>query len=322
MSLVVEKLTKTYGKQVAVNQISFSAQPGEIVGFLGPNGAGKSTTMKIVTGYLPPTQGSVRVCEHDVEEDSVEVRKCLGYLPEHNPLYLDMYVHEYLQFIGSLYGMQGMSLSGRVKEVVSLCGLEPEQRKKIGALSKGYRQRVGLAQALIHNPQVLILDEPTTGLDPNQLSEIRALIKEVSREKTVIFSTHIMQEVQALCDRVIIINRGNLVIDRPLHELQSGDENTPGEEQRVEATFLQTIDENQLKEFTQATEVENKYQSTYEIAAPLGQEDIRPAIFRFACEQQQVLIGLRPLEEENKRSTGASLEEIFRSLTVQETPSP
>jgi len=314
MSLVVENLTKTYGSQVAVNQISFAAHPGEIVGFLGPNGAGKSTTMKIATGYLPPTQGSVRVCDYDVEEDSVAVRKCLGYLPEHNPLYLDMYVHEYLNFIGSLYGMRGARLADRVKEVVKLCGLKPEQRKKIGALSKGYRQRVGLAQALIHNPSVLILDEPTTGLDPNQLSEIRTLIKEISQEKTVIFSTHIMQEVQALCDRVIIINRGNLVIDRPLDELQSEGSDHMGEQQ-VEVTFLQPIDEVQLQAIAGATRVEKKYQSTYELVASLEQEDIRPAIFRYACEHQQVLIGMK-LIVESKRNAGASLEEIFRSLTT------
>lgn len=318
MSLVVENLTKTYGSQVAVNQISFSAQPGEIVGFLGPNGAGKSTTMKIATGYLPPTQGSVRVCDHDVEENSVAVRKCLGYLPEHNPLYLDMYVHEYLQFIGSLYGMERTTLTNRVEEVVKLCGLKPEQRKKIGALSKGYRQRVGLAQALIHNPLVLILDEPTTGLDPNQLSEIRALIKEISQEKTVIFSTHIMQEVQALCDRVVIINRGNLVIDRPLDELQSEEQSNLDEVQRVEVAFLQPVDEAQLQNIVGITQVEKKYQTTYELSAPREQEDIRPSIFRFACEHQHVLIGMKPIIEENKRSTGTSLEEIFRSLTTTE----
>nr|WKN40260.1 gliding motility-associated ABC transporter ATP-binding subunit GldA [Tunicatimonas sp. TK19036] len=321
MSLIIENLTKTYGTQVAVNHISFTAQPGEIVGFLGPNGAGKSTTMKIATGYLPPTQGSVQVCNYDVEEESVAVRRCLGYLPEHNPLYLDMYVHEYLQFIGSLYEFKGDRLKARVGEMINLCGLAPEQRKKIGALSKGYRQRVGLAQALIHDPQVLILDEPTTGLDPNQLSEIRTLIKEISREKTVIFSTHIMQEVQALCDRVIIINRGNIVIDSELSALQRGDGKQKEEVQRVEVTFIQPIDETLLRTAVSANQLEKKHGTTYEIEAIRGQEDIRPAIFRFACEHQYVLIGMQQIAREERVAHGASLEEIFRSLTAnQENP--
>lgn len=318
MSLIIENLTKTYGTQVAVNDISFAAQPGEIVGFLGPNGAGKSTTMKIATGYLPPTKGTVQVCGHDVEESSVAVRRCLGYLPEHNPLYLDMYVHEYLQFIGSLYGLRGQDLTEKTNEIVALCGLAPEQRKKIGALSKGYRQRVGLAQALIHDPQVLILDEPTTGLDPNQLSEIRLLIKKISQEKTVIFSTHIMQEVQALCDRVIIINRGNIVIDSALADLQSEGDDVPGEAQLVEVTFTQPIDESSLHTVTGVKQIEKKYQATYELEAQVGQEDIRPAIFRFACEHQHVLIGMQEVAQGEKHIQGASLEEIFRSLTTTE----
>ena len=187
MSLSVRELTKTYGTQVAVDNISFAAQPGEIVGFLGPNGAGKSTTMKVATGYLPPTQGTIAVCGHDVVEEPMAVRRRIGYLPEHNPLYLDMYVHEYLRFIGSMYGMRGQHLTTKVQEMVALCGLAREQNKKIGSLSKGYRQRVGLAQALVHNPEVLILDEPTTGLDPNQLTEIRQLIKSISQEKNGYF---------------------------------------------------------------------------------------------------------------------------------------
>lgn len=321
MSLVIENLTKTYGSQVAVNDISFAAHPGEIVGFLGPNGAGKSTTMKIATGYLPPTRGTVQVCNYDVEEDSVAVRQCLGYLPEHNPLYLDMYVHEYLQFIGSLYGFQGGALKNRVSEMIGLCGLVPEQRKKIGALSKGYRQRVGLAQVLLHDPQVLILDEPTTGLDPNQLSEIRNLIKEISREKTVIFSTHIMQEVQALCDRVIIINRGNIVIDSALSDLQQPNSKQKEDVQRVEVTFTQPVDEAVLRTVIPVNHLEKKHGTTYEIEAVRGQEDIRPAIFRFACEHQYVLIGMQLLAREERAVHGASLEEIFRSLTAtQEKP--
>jgi ABC-2 type transport system ATP-binding protein len=200
MSLVVEHLTKEYGQQKAVNDISFEVRKGEIVGFLGPNGAGKSTTLKIATGYLPPSSGRVIVAGHEVVGSPMDVKRVTGYLPEHNPLYLDLYVHEYLAFVGKLYGLRGRKLAGRVGEMISLCGLSREQNKKIESLSKGYRQRIGLAQALIHDPAVLILDEPTSGLDPNQLLEIRRLIREISVNKTVIFSTHIMQEVEAICE--------------------------------------------------------------------------------------------------------------------------
>ncbi|MFN8354789.1 MAG: gliding motility-associated ABC transporter ATP-binding subunit GldA [Spirosomataceae bacterium] len=224
MSIHVQQLTKIYGEQKAVNDISFEVKPGEIVGFLGPNGAGKSTTMKIATCYIPATSGTVSVCGYDVQKQPMEVRRSIGYLPEHNPLYLDMYVKEFLEFVGSLYKLSGKTLRSRISEVIDLVGLSLEQKKKIGQLSKGYRQRVGLAQALIHNPPVLILDEPTTGLDPNQLVEIRQVIRNIGKEKTVIFSTHIMQEVEAICDRVVIINRGNLVADGSLQTLkQSGE---------------------------------------------------------------------------------------------------
>lgn len=220
MSILVSKLTKQYGVQRAIDGISFELRPGEIVGFLGPNGAGKSTTMKILTGYLTPTDGRAEVAGHDVVANPMPARRALGYLPEHNPLYLDMYVREFLLFIGNLYGMPSGTLSARVDEVVQLCGLDVEKHKKIGQLSKGYRQRVGLAQALLHDPSVLILDEPTTGLDPNQILEIRNLIRTAGKNKTVLFSTHIMQEVEALCDRVIIINRGRIVADSPLATLR------------------------------------------------------------------------------------------------------
>lgn len=223
MSIEVRQLTKIYGPQKAVDQISFSVKPGEIVGFLGPNGAGKSTTMKIATGYLQPSEGTVEIAGFDVTKDPIAARRQLGYLAEHNPLYLDMYVKEFLHFIGELHGLKGATLRNRVAEVIQLVGLELEQKKRVGQLSKGYRQRVGLAQALIHNPPVLILDEPTTGLDPNQLAEIRQVIKTIGQQKTVLFSTHIMQEVEALCDRAVIINRGHLVADATLTELrQSG----------------------------------------------------------------------------------------------------
>ncbi|HEV7351341.1 ATP-binding cassette domain-containing protein [Telluribacter sp.] len=220
MSILVSKLTKQYGAQRAVDGISFELRPGEIVGFLGPNGAGKSTTMKILTGYLTPTEGEAQVAGHDVVGNPMPARRTIGYLPEHNPLYLDMYVREFLLFVGELYGMKKATLSARVDEVIQLCGLDLEKHKKIGQLSKGYRQRVGLAQALLHDPAVLILDEPTTGLDPNQILEIRNLIRTAGRDKTVLFSTHIMQEVEALCDRVIIINHGRIVADSPLSTLR------------------------------------------------------------------------------------------------------
>ena len=220
MSILVSQLTKQYGSQKAIDSLSFELRPGEIVGFLGPNGAGKSTTMKLLTGYLKPTEGRAVVNGHDLAHDARQARKAVGYLPEHNPLYLDMYVREFLIFVGKLYGMKGKPLKTRVDEMVQLCGLTVEQHKKIGQLSKGYRQRVGLAQALLHDPAVLILDEPTTGLDPNQLSEIRNLIRTAGADKTVLFSTHIMQEVEALCDRVIIINKGKIVADSPLATLR------------------------------------------------------------------------------------------------------
>ncbi|WP_149241653.1 ATP-binding cassette domain-containing protein [Dyadobacter sp. 32] len=223
MSIEVQNLTKIYGAQRAVDGISFSLKPGEIVGFLGPNGAGKSTTMKILTGYLHPSSGTAKVADYDLSSQSMAARRCVGYLPEHNPLYTDMYVKEFLLFSGKLYGMSGKTLTSRVEEMIALCGLEVERKKKIGQLSKGYRQRVGLAQSFLHDPAVLILDEPTTGLDPNQILEIRELIKTAGHNKTVLFSTHIMQEVEALCDRVIIINRGKVVSDTSLQILrQSG----------------------------------------------------------------------------------------------------
>ncbi|RDB04195.1 ATP-binding cassette domain-containing protein [Runella aurantiaca] len=221
MSIRIQHLTKVYGSQKAVNDVSFDVSRGEIVGFLGPNGAGKSTTMKITTCYLSATSGQVEVNGFDVTQHSMDVRRSIGYLPEHNPLYTDMYIKEFLRFVGALYHLKGETLTKRVSQMIEICGLEVEQRKKIGQLSKGYRQRVGLAQALIHNPPVLILDEATTGLDPNQLVEIRNLIKTVGKEKTVLFSSHIMQEVEAICDRVVIINRGQVVADRSLKDLQN-----------------------------------------------------------------------------------------------------
>ena len=217
MSIIVEKVTKLYGEQKALDSVSFSIDKGEIVGLLGPNGAGKSTLMKIITCYKQQTSGEVRVCGFDVTENSIEIRRRIGYLPENNPLYLDMYVKESLEFVGGVHKVK--NLKERVKEMIEITGLEREQHKKLAALSRGYRQRVGLAHALIHEPEVLILDEPTSGLDPNQLIEIRGLIKKIGKTKTVLFSTHIMQEVEAICDRAIIIDRGKIKLDDSMHNL-------------------------------------------------------------------------------------------------------
>jgi ABC-2 type transport system ATP-binding protein len=302
MSVEVKNLTKIFGSQRAVDNISFTVAKGEILGFLGPNGAGKSTTMKIATGYLPPSAGTILVNGHDVSEEPMAVKRQVGYLPEHNPLYLDMYVKEYLQFAGAVYGLGGKYLQERIREMVQLCGLTREQSKKIGSLSKGYRQRVGLAQALIHNPEVLILDEPTTGLDPNQIGEIRELIKNIGQEKTVIFSTHIMQEVTAICDRVVIINQGQVVADSPvsaLSDLNSAEVFTVAE-------FENPIDTNLFKNIPAITGVEPLPQNRYRLRSERG-KDIRAAVFNLAAAQNWSLIGLR--QEEN------SLESIFKQLT-------
>ncbi|MBL7845141.1 MAG: gliding motility-associated ABC transporter ATP-binding subunit GldA [Cyclobacteriaceae bacterium] len=303
MSLSVQHLTKLYGQQKAVDNISFEVGEGEIVGFLGPNGAGKSTTMKIATTYLPPTMGKVIVGGWDVADHPMKVKQIIGYLPEHNPLYLDMYVHEYLRFIGSLYGLRRKYLNQRVGEMIERCGLEQEQHKKIEMLSKGYRQRVGLAQALIHNPKVLILDEPTSGLDPNQLVEIRKLIKDVSADKTVIFSTHIMQEVQALCDRVIVINKGSIAADDQLNNLLG----KSGSSTVVLVEFDQPVGLDDLRAVHGVVQVDSVTPTTLRLVSD-GSTDIRPEIFKFAAQRNIALLGLKV--EEN------SLENIFRLLTT------
>jgi ABC-2 type transport system ATP-binding protein len=301
MSLSVQNLTKLYGEQKAVDNISFNVTAGEIVGFLGPNGAGKSTTMKIATTYLPPTDGVVTICGYDVTSQPGEVKKLIGYLPEHNPLYLDMYVREYLGFVAKIYGL-GKSVKARVDEMIEKCGLTQEAHKKIEALSKGYRQRVGIAQALIHDPRVLILDEPTTGLDPNQILEIRKLIREVAINKTVIFSTHIMQEVQALCDRVILINKGRIVADNLLSTML----NKHGEAKTVIAEFENVVDPQFLLSIHGVTSVEPLDKNRYRIVST-AEVDIRSQIFRVAAERNLLLIGLRQEE--------TSLESIFQQLT-------
>lgn len=304
MSLLLKNLTKIYGEQKAVNDISFEIGEGEIVGFLGPNGAGKSTTMKIATSYLPPSSGEAWVGGFNVADQPMEVKRITGYLPEHNPLYLDLYVREYLGFIGKLYGLRGSKLNSRVQEIVELCGLTREQNKRIEALSKGYRQRVGLAQALIHDPKILILDEPTSGLDPNQLVEIRKLIKMISEHKTVLFSTHIMQEVQALCDRVIVINKGVIVADDKLehilHKTHSG-----GSVIMVE--FEREVSEELLKSVPGVKEVKPLEGFRYQVTSE-GSVDLRPELFRFAADNNLSLIGLKQEE--------TTLENIFRDLTL------
>jgi ABC-2 type transport system ATP-binding protein len=302
MSVVIENLVKSYGKQNAVDNISFAIKTGEIVGFLGPNGAGKSTTMKIATGYLPPTQGLVKVCDYEVSQNSMAVRRNIGYLPEHNPLYLDMYVREYLQFIGQLHQIRGKNLKNRVSELLEICGLSREQSKKIASLSKGYRQRVGLAQALIHNPPVLILDEPTTGLDPNQIVEIRNLIKNIGKEKTVIISTHNMPEVEVVCDRAIIINLGKIVADSPVAELKT----LTQKENIISVEFEKSIDENILQAIEGVNSVKKRSETHYQIYSNT-EIDVRAKIFKLAGEQNWTLLGLQQQE--------SSLESVFQNLT-------
>jgi ABC-2 type transport system ATP-binding protein len=307
MSIQVKNLTKVFGHQKALDQVSFSIGQGEIVGFLGPNGAGKSTTMKIATCYLPPTSGSLEICGLDVIEQPLKVRQQVGYLPEHNPLYLDMYVHEYLGFIGHIHKLRGKELRDRVKRVVQMFGLGKEQNKLIGSLSKGYRQRVGLAQALIHDPKVLILDEPTTGLDPNQITEIRNLILEVSKEKTVLFSTHIMQEVQAICQRVVIIDNGKIVADKAVSQLQveSADNKSL---QRIRVTFQNKVSKAELALIPEVQTVSQLEDGSFLVSSAEAQ-DIRAAIFNHAVNCRWTLIELT--RESN------SLESVFKQLTGQ-----
>ncbi len=303
MSIQVQQLSKQYGSQWAVQDISFAVAPGQIVGFLGPNGAGKSTTMKIATGYLPPTTGTVIVNGHDVRTNPMAVRRSIGYLPEHNPLYLDLYVREFLRFAGSLHGLGGAALTQQINAVIMQVGLANEAHKRIGQLSKGYRQRVGLAQALLHNPPVLILDEPTTGLDPNQLADIRQVIRQAGQDKTVLFSSHILSEVEAICDRVIIINRGQLVADSSMAELR----NRSSGQIAVIADFEQALPETSvLANLPGVQSVELVGPSRYRITATVG-TDLRAIIFRLAADQQLTLIGLKQEE--------SSLAGIFKELT-------
>ncbi len=296
MSIKVKQLTKVYGNQKALNNVSFKVDKPQVVGFLGPNGAGKSTMMKILTTYLSATEGQAEVNGFDVNDNSKEVQQSVGYLPEHNPLYLDMYVKEYLFFNAQIYKVK----KSRIEEIIELTGLTPEAHKTIGQLSKGYRQRVGLACVLLHDPDVLILDEPTTGLDPNQLVDIRNLIKTIGKEKTVFLSTHIMQEVEAMCDRVIIINKGEIVADKKLQALREG------KDQIVVVEFDYRVEDAFLKNLPKVKSVVNTHDFVYEITFN-STEDMRSHVFDFAHDNQLKILQL------NQKN--ASLESLFRELT-------
>ncbi|PUZ28067.1 gliding motility-associated ABC transporter ATP-binding subunit GldA [Chitinophaga parva] len=301
MSIEVAQLSKIYGEQKAVDNISFSLQKGEIVGFLGPNGAGKSTTMKMITGYLPPSGGTATVCGFDAVKDPMKVRKRVGYLPESNPLYFDMYVREFLRFIAGVHQL-GISAEKRVEEMIQVTGLAPESKKKIGALSKGYKQRVGLAQALLHNPEVLILDEPTSGLDPNQLVEIRQLIRSLGADKTVILSTHIMQEVEAMCSRVLIINKGQLVMDNPIAALQQT--STGGGS--IQVSFAEQLVPAALEAIAGVTRVQAGEGNSWTLYSQ-DVESVRKNLLQFALINNRNILSLQ--------SNSQSLESIFRELT-------
>ncbi|WP_127138352.1 gliding motility-associated ABC transporter ATP-binding subunit GldA [Flagellimonas oceanensis] len=296
MSITVQNITKTFGSQKALNNVSFTINKGEVVGFLGPNGAGKSTMMRILTTYYKADNGDASVNGFDVLEAEKDVQKSIGYLPEHNPLYLEMYVKEYLAFNADVYNVD----KSKINDVIQQTGLSPEAHKKIGQLSKGYRQRVGLAAALLHDPEVLILDEPTTGLDPNQLIEIRKLIREIGKEKTILLSTHIMKEVEAVCDRVIIISKGELVADKKLEELREA------EEQIIEVEFDYRVEEQLIQQMPNVSHVKNTGGFVYEITFGTS-KDMRPAVFDFAHDNK-----LKTLQLSRKNK---NLESLFTELT-------
>ena len=301
MSISVKNITKIYGRQKALDDISFDMKEGEIVGLLGPNGAGKSTLMKILSCYIPANSGEAMVQNFNCETQSIEVRKKIGYLPETNPLYYDMYVVEYLNFVGGIYGLK--NLKKRVEEIIRLTGLEKERKKKIEALSKGYKQRVGLAQAFIHDPEVLILDEPTSGLDPNQLIEIRNLIREIGKEKTVLFSSHIMQEVEALCDRVIIINNGKVIADSPTKDLQK----LWRDKEIIYVEFKEKADIELIKGIEGVDSVEAERDNFFKITAS-SEANVREHIYDFSKENKLTLLELKAQE--------LKLEDVFQKLTL------
>jgi len=299
MSIKVQRVSKQYAKQKALDNLSFEINQGEIVGFLGPNGAGKSTMMKIITGYVPQTSGLVEVNGFNVNTDSLEIKKQIGYLPEHNPLYPEMYVKEYLAYVASIYQL-GKSKAKRMAEMIDLTGLGPEQNKKIASLSKGYRQRVGIAQALIHDPKVLILDEPTTGLDPNQLLEIRKLIQDIGKEKTVMLSTHIMQEVEACCQRVLIVNKGRLVADRNTDYLTASKSS-----QIVEVEFASEVATDLLQELPGIKKFESFGENRFSL---ISDTDIRKDIFEWAVAKNLVILEMKTQLK--------NLEDVFHELTM------
>lgn len=303
MSVSVENVSKIYGEQRALDAVSLSINQKEIVGLLGPNGAGKSTLMKILTCFIPPTSGKASVMGYDVQDHPLEVQRLVGYLPETNPLYTDMYIREYLFFVAGLHGIKGVPAKARIDELIGLTGLEVEIHKKIGMLSKGYRQRVGLAQAMMHNPQVLILDEPTAGLDPNQLLEIRQLIQDLGRQKTVILSTHIMQEVEAVCNRVIIINKGRVVADDTTENITRG----AGNEQ-VEVEFAQKIDKHSFAEIEGLKHARLLKDNTWQLEPRLG-ADVRPGLMRWATSKGITILSMKTITR--------SMEESFHQLTLQ-----
>ncbi|NPA44280.1 MAG: gliding motility-associated ABC transporter ATP-binding subunit GldA [Chlorobi bacterium] len=302
MSLQAINITKKYGKQKALNSVSFEIKTGEIVGFLGPNGAGKSTMMKIITGYIHQNSGDVKVNGINTKDDIKSIKKQIGYLPEHNPLYLDMYVKEYLNFVAKVYELKG-NIKSKVSDVIEITGLSVEKNKKIGALSKGYRQRTGLAAALIHDPAVLILDEPTTGLDPNQIIEIRDLITKVGKEKTVMLSTHIMQEVEAICNRVIIINKGEIVAENSVSKIQEMSL------QKKQAITVEFLNEVKVSSLMQIQDVENiiPLENNNFILETSTDKDIRENIFNFAVKNHLILLSMFKKDK--------SMEDIFRELT-------
>ena len=301
MSIEVQHLLKQYGEQKAVNDVSFSLHKGEIVGFLGPNGAGKSTTMKMITGYLQPDDGEIKVCGIAVSKDVMHAKKKIGYLPESNPLYYDMYVQEYLKFVAGVHSIQNSKF--KIQSVIELTGLDIENKKKIGQLSKGYKQRVGLAAALLHEPEVLILDEPTSGLDPNQIVEIRHVIKEQGKNKTVLFSTHILQEVQAICDRVIIINKGELVADSSVEALKLN-----AKSNKIAVTFSTDINKENLNALHAAINVAALNNHSFSITTN-DVNELRRQLLELAINKQLDIVSLQ--------TEGNNLEDIFRSLTTQ-----
>ena len=302
MSIETRNISKFYGSQRALNDVSFRVNTGEIVGLLGPNGAGKSTLMKIITGFISPSSGQVMINGTDTFKDSIRIRKKIGYLPENNPLYNDMYIKEYLEYTGRIFKL-GPKLKPRLEEMIHLTGLTPEKHKKIGALSKGYKQRVGLAQALIHDPDVLILDEPTSGLDPNQIIDIRNLISETGKEKTVILSTHIMQEVEAICDRIVIINKGEIIADDSTSKIQS---NTDADLQTVLVEFKEEIKPKLLNQIKGVLKVIKVKDNSWLLQGS-NSDDLRPVVFQFAVENKLTILSLQEQEK--------SLEQIFQELT-------